>query len=334
MAEGETALDVTKCQIVAEWEAEKPLICCQYEPKGRFVFAGGEDGVPRRLALADGSLLPFAGGHESWVFALAFSNDGEITLSSAGDGKIVWWETSASAPKIIRSVEAHRGWCRSLSVSADGAWLASAGNDKVVRIWNVADGALVKELPGHEKGVYSVRFDREGTHLFTGDLAGTVIEWDAGTGQEVGRFDAKALHTYEPGQQVDFGGVRGLALSPDRSRLAAGGLHKATNPLGNVHEPLALTFNRSDRVLAKSHVSDGLTNGSIWGLEYLTDGTLMGVSGGNSGGWLHFWKPDGEKEMHRFKLPNTGRGLGLSPDGLHVAVAHHDAKLRVVKLSA
>ena len=55
-------------------------------------------------------------------------------------------------------------------------------------------------------------------------------------------FDATALHTYEGGQQVHYGGIRGLAFSPDAKQIVAGGLHKATNPLGNVQEPLALRF--------------------------------------------------------------------------------------------
>ena len=39
-------------------------------------------------------------------------------------------------------------------------------------------------------------------------------------------FDAKPLHGYEAGQQVDYGGVRAMALSPDGKLLAAGGFIK------------------------------------------------------------------------------------------------------------
>ena len=64
---------------------------------------------------------------------------------------------------------------------------------------------------------------------------------------KLGSFDAKALHTYEGGQQVDFGGVRGLAISGDGGSVAGGGLHKATNPPGAVHEPLVLVFDGKSR---------------------------------------------------------------------------------------
>jgi hypothetical protein len=34
------------------------------------------------------------------------------------------------------------------------------------------------------------------------------------------------------------------------------------------------------------------------------------------------------------KLPSTARDLDLSPDGLHLATAHHDGHLRIHKMDA
>ena len=41
--------------------------------------------------------------------------------------------------------------------------LATGGNDNMVRLWNLADGKLVRELPGHERHVYSVSFHPTGS---------------------------------------------------------------------------------------------------------------------------------------------------------------------------
>ena len=60
------------------------------------------------------------------------------------------------------------------------------------------------------------------------------------TGAVVRKFDAGPLHTYEAGQAVHFGGVRTMGFNRDAKLLACGGLHKATNPLGAVHEPLVM----------------------------------------------------------------------------------------------
>jgi hypothetical protein len=132
---------------------------------------------------------------------------------------------------------------------------------------------------------------------------------------------------------VDFGGVRSLAVSADGKYIAAGGLHKASNPLGAVHEPLILLFNLETNAIERQQIAEGITGGVIWRLEWLIDGSLMGVSGGGSGGWLLFWKIDAEKDYHRFQLPNIARDMDLHVDGLQVATAHHDRNVRITRLA-
>jgi len=147
-------------------------------------------------------------------------------------------------------------------------------------------------------------------------------------------FEAKPLHTYEGGQMVDFGGVRCLAVRPSSDQFAAGGLHKASNPLGAVHEPLALRFAMEGGQVLKSHVSEGITGGGLWRVQWLSDGTLMGVSGGSSGGFLIFWNDQQDKDYFKFKLPALARDMDLATNGLNVVNSHHDGHVRVTRLSA
>jgi WD40 repeat protein len=321
-----------QAHVVAQWAHDRPLISCRFDPLDRYVFAGSEDNSVLRWTLADGQKTTLA-AHESWVRALAFSQDGAFTITGGCDGRLIWWNTADEQPQPVRTLEAHHGWIRALSVSPDGQWLASGGNDLVVRIWNVADGTLAHELPGHESHIYSVAFHPQAHYLLTGDLKGGLQQWDTSTWQPVRSFDAKALHSYNGGQQVDFGGVRAIAVSPDGKYLTAGGLHKASNPLGAVHEPLVLLFEWESQTLAESHIAEGITGGVIWRSCYLADGSLMSVSGGSSGGFLLFWKPDNAKDFHRFQLPNIARDMDLHPDGLRVATAHHDRHIRITRLA-
>jgi WD40 repeat protein len=296
--------------------------------------AGSSSAAPKRFNLADGARTTFTGGHDTWVQAIGFSKDGAQIFTGGCDGKLTWWECAAKEPKPIRSIEAHKGWIRSLDVSPDGTLIATGGNDNKVRLWNAADGKLVRELAGHARHVYSVAFHPEGKLLLSGDLVGVLNQWEVAAGKVARTFDAKPLHTYEGGQQVDYGGVRSLAFSPDNKWLATGGLYKGSNPLGAINEPLVLLFNWETAKLEKQQITDGITGGSVARLRWLADGSLMGVSGGSSGGFLLFWKPDAEKAYHKLQLPALARDMDLHPDGLQVATAHSDKHVRITRLAA
>lgn len=322
--------DPTKAKVVSQWKHESPLIACRIDPKGRFVVTTAEDNGLQRWDLPGGNKLAFA-AHDSWVFSLAFTPDGETLVSGGGDGRLIWWNNLAAQPTVVRKVDAHLGWIRQIAVSPDGKLLASAGNDQKVKIWNIADGALVKEFVGHENQVYSTLFHPQGASLLSGDLLGFVRQWDVATGMAARTFEAKDLHSYNGGQGVHFGGIRAMAFNRDAKLLACGGLFKAENPLGAVHEPLAVVFDWESLKVVQSHVAEGM-KGSLWRLLYHPDGFLMGVSGGSSGGFLIFWKPENPKEFHRFALPNVARDMDLHPDGLQVATTHYDRHLRISTL--
>lgn len=332
----DSSLDPKLAHVVSQWGHDRPLIACRFDPLGRYVFCGSEDNLMERYHLSDGARTFFGGGHSTWVRTIAFSSDGQFVVSGGYDGKLTWWETASTepAPIPIRSFSAHgSGWIRSTEVSPDGSLLATAGNDNRVRLWRMSDGEPVREFAGHEKHVYSVAFDPSGQYLVSGDLGGIVRQWEVSTGRELRTFDAKELWSFNGGQMVDFGGVRALAFSPGGEWLAAGGLYKASNPLGAVHEPLVILFNWQTGLVDRKLVAEGITQGVIWRLRWLADGSLMAVDGGGNGGYLLFWKPDAEKDYHRFQLPNIARDMDLHPDGIQVATAHHDRHVRVTRLA-
>jgi hypothetical protein len=325
--------DPKQVHVKNQWKHDRPLVSCRFDPLGRYVFTGAEDNTVQRFDLKDGKRVVMKAGHKTWVRAMAFTQDGKFIITGGSEGSLTWWETAAPEPKPIRTVEAHKRWIRSMDVSPDGSLLATAGNDAVVRVWNIADGKLVREYKGHARDIYCVAFHPAGKVLLSGDLMGVIRQWDVATGKEMRTFDAKELHSYNGSQRVDFGGVRAIAFSPDGKSMTAGGLYKASNPLGAVHEPLLLQFAWDTAKKIRNHTSDKTEKGVIWRLRYLADGTLMGVGGGGSGGFLYFWKSDAAKSFHKFKLPNIARDMDLHVDGLQVCSAHHDTQVRISQLS-
>ena len=129
----------------------------------------------------------------------------------AGDGRC--------PPKPIRTVGRASGLGPRRSPSVPTASkLATCGNDRKVRLWSLADGKPVMDLPGHSRPVYRVAYTADGKHLVSADLMGLVIQWDVQTGKEARRLDASKLHHYEGGQGVDYGGVRDLSFSARTAR--------------------------------------------------------------------------------------------------------------------
>ena len=150
--------------------------------------------------------------------------------------------------------------------------IATCGNDNLVKLWNAADGTPLQTLAGHAANVFSVLFHPNGQWLLSGDLLGQVHQWEVVHGKLMRTFDAKELHTYEEGQAVHYGGVRSMALSPDGKSLACSGLHKATNPLGAVQDPLVMEFDWESAKPRISHAPDAKS--IAWHIVYHPDGSL------------------------------------------------------------
>jgi len=339
--------DPKQTHVVHQWKHTSPLISCRFDPSGKYVFTTAEDRTVQRWELPSGKKTVFPAVHDSWVRGLAFVDggttpDGRVgphassgkTLVTGGfDGRMMWWPaTAANAPQPSRKIDAHDGWVRYLDASTDGKTIASCGNDQLVKLWNAADGKPVRTLSGHASHVYSVLFHPDGKHLLSGDLGGEVRQWDLATGKLVRTIDAKALHSYNGGQQVHYGGVRSISVSKDRKYVACGGLHKASNPLGAVNEPIVLLFDAKTGKKVNSCVAAGV-RGVAWRSVFHPDGFVVTGSGGSGGGWLLFWKPGSDKEIHKFRLPNTARDMDLHPDGLQVATIHHDRQVRISRMA-
>jgi WD40 repeat protein len=53
-------------------------------------------------------------------------------------------------------LKGHKGVVRGVALSPNGRFLASASEDIIIMIWEVATGHLVKMLEGHSQGIWSV----------------------------------------------------------------------------------------------------------------------------------------------------------------------------------
>ena len=96
----------------------------------------------------------------------------------------------------------------SAAFSPDGKYIATASNDKTVRLWSVKTGQEIRQFIGHTASVWSVAFAPNGTTIATASADGTARLWDMQNGKELRRFVG---HT---------AGVENVAFSPDGKYLA------------------------------------------------------------------------------------------------------------------
>lgn len=346
-------IDPMKTHLLKEYKHDNPLLGCRFDPSGQFVFAGSQDNGVVRWHLDSGKKTLLS-GHKSWVRALAFSGrcrepsgtkgparlagPTEWLFSADYAGRIGAWPVDAEEPKPVYTLDGHRGWVRALAVSPDGQTLASCGNDRLVKLWSVADGKLVREIAGHNCHVYNVAFHPDGKHLVSADLKGVVKVWDLTKSREREQpaereLDAKILYKYDTGFLADIGGVRSMAFSVDGSLLACAGITNVSNAFAGVGNPLVVLFDYKSGKQKQLLKPKTPFQGTAWGVVVHPSGFVAGIGGGN-GGMLWFWKPDNGQDFFNLKLPNNARDLDLHADGRRLSVAFFDGVVRTYAMEA
>jgi WD40 repeat protein len=106
---------------------------------------------------------------------------------------------------------------QSIDFSRDGKLLASAGDDRTVRLWDVATGQLHGQpILAHQDIIWQVAFSPDGQTLATASEDGTAKRWQVSGGAQVG----SELSAHE-------GELYGLAFSPDGRTLGTVGANGA-----------------------------------------------------------------------------------------------------------
>lgn len=133
----------------------------------------------------------------------AGATPGATPLVVAGSGHTIM--------SLHQKLERHALGVNALAWSPDGNTLLSAGQDKMLYIWNWRARTAIGHLGGHELGVLCCAYAPHGGWIVSGGLDTTVRLWDAATRQPLSVLRA---HTQA---------VRSVAFSPAERLLASGG---------------------------------------------------------------------------------------------------------------
>ncbi len=281
-------------------------------------------------------------GHRFPVAHLAFSPDGRLLASTAGEagtaGEIKLWETQNG--REYRSLAAEPGAVVAAAFSPDGSRLATGSSTGAVTLWDVASGRKAASLPGHQGAVLSLACSPEGTVLASAATDQTVILGDALSGQELRRLSGCGPMVFLSGSRlavadlahqgvqiwnVRTGRVEGrmptqarwltsLARSSDGELLAAGGSDGAVYVWNVATQELQSRLEgHRDRVNV---------------VAFLPAAHDL-LSGGQDGS-IRLWElSSGEGSSLLCTQPSPITALAVAPDGKSIASASYDKTIRL-----
>ena len=222
-----------------------------------------------------------------------------------------------------------------VSFSPDGTRLASAAEDRTIRLWEVSTGRNLTTLEGHGGAVRSVAFAPDGASLASGADDHAIRLWDVSTGRSIATL---AGHK---------GAVRSVSFSPDGASLVSGS-EDETVRLWDVAaraQTGALEGHASwvrsvasagtwdgkvnlwDLASGSAAVLDGHTR-SVRAVSFSPDGTML--ASGLSSGLIELWDILTASRLavlagHAQEV----RAVSFSPDGATLASGSYDQSIKL-----
>jgi serine/threonine protein kinase len=218
-----------------------------FDPNSDTVAMAVEDGAVRLWDWPKETIQETIDAHRGTVWASRFSKSGELLATSGDEGLLKIWSRTKQEPlRVFEHPNAGRGlaisgdnkifagdrsgglrvWSldsseplltaqqpgavNAVAISPDGKTLATAGSDKIVRLWN--SDSLKQRLPleGHAGPVFGLAFDPSGERLASAGWDGTVRIWESASGKLLNSWDGQSE-------------IWSVAFSPRSKKIGTGG---------------------------------------------------------------------------------------------------------------
>ncbi len=287
------------------------------------------------------------------VYAVGFTSDNASVFTGGRDGKIrltagpdAMGNSVGNTATLLRNFTGHDKAVTALSVTADGKFLVSCGEDKTVRVWDIATSKQLRSFQGHIAKTTAVTVRGDGRQIASASEDGAVRVWDLNTNDE---------HRVMNDSKDSLWAV---AISPDGKRVASAGADKkirvyeletgkpettleASSPITSL-----VFLNDSNRLVA----AGGTKSASVWDVNAkkvskempahalavlalaASDDSKQIVSGA-ADATVRGSDPESGKELWKWGSRKAACALSVRKGGKHVAVGVADGNLVVIDVS-
>jgi WD40 repeat protein/serine/threonine protein kinase len=299
--------------------------CIAFSPDGKYLASAGGQFQPGEVKIWNVTTgqtvhtLPHIvrtphtiTGHDTQVYCVAFSPDGQRLASGGADSRICLWDVQTGEQQHI--LLGHHRSVYGVAFSRDGRLLASCGGDYTgrgdgdLRLWNGVTGEEIGGLRGIAHGLWCLAFSPNGQRLATGDAEENVKLWDVASLQE--------LLTLRGCRQM----IRAVAFSPDGHRLYS----CATDGNVRVWDATPIGANEDEGCLTlRGH---GGQVGSV--AFHPRDPNIVGSTDKN--GFVKLWNTrTGNCLLTQHAHQGGADCLAFSPDGHRFATVGSDETLKI-----
>ena len=307
--------------------------CLSFSPDGSLLAVPGRHEI--LLHHADGSgVVSRLAGDSPRLESVTFSKDGTILVACGGAisefGEIQIWDTHRS--ELIRSIKESNDTFYGVSISPNNQQVAVGCADKLVRVFNIADGVEVMRCDNHLDWVFGTAFTNDGLRLATvsRDRAAKLIDVASGhliDDVNMSRDPLICLTRHPIENLVATGGTEGkirlFKMEPRGGRLSEGDNKEESfvREFEHMASPIqSIAFSPDGTHVACSALSGEVrifktdngqrvaqiqgSRGPIFAIAFTADGKQ--VAAGGYDGRIRYYKTDtgeGVKELNSVPLP-------------------------------
>ncbi|MDD5372157.1 MAG: hypothetical protein PHO62_01885 [Sulfurimonas sp.] len=158
--------------------------CVAIDPKDRYMFSGGEDGITFGMDMKSGRLAFTLPRHIDTVTDIAFSKNANYVATASYDKNIALFSLITMSP--IKRLKAHSAPVIKLQFLSDNR-LFSIDKKGSAIIWDLNNFKVTARLKNIHDDVTAVVVADEGTFLFLGTKLGYILVYDLTTYEQISR---------------------------------------------------------------------------------------------------------------------------------------------------